>query len=136
MPEELGKPFGQPACEAELNNGSSDYGRLYFGETPFNGEAVKPHTYLIIGRRGSGKTALAQSFSFHRGSPETMHLAADKPESYQQVLAEMANSASDSRQFAITQMRRIWEYILWSFIARVLDERSLGMQERVVSFRS
>ncbi len=58
-------PFGMAACEAEIMQmGPAKYSDLYFDETPFNETAQLDETYLVVGRRGFGKTALAQAFSF------------------------------------------------------------------------
>ena len=58
-------PFGQGDCESELRMLEGGYGDVYV-RTPFSEQVEAPETYLIIGRRGSGKTALSQPYSFHQ----------------------------------------------------------------------
>jgi hypothetical protein len=127
----LHHPFGQPACEAEVRLLKEGYSNLYFDETPFNAQALLPETYLIVGRRGSGKTALAQSFSFQEEMPGTICLDADRPDTYQQVLAEVSCKASESRAIAIPQLRGVWEYVIWSFIcSRLAPSQTAEPEER------
>jgi predicted NACHT family NTPase len=61
------QPFGELSCEEDITTlGVDGYRSYYFDETPFGERALSQDCYLIIGRRGSGKTALAQSFKFQR----------------------------------------------------------------------
>jgi len=109
-------PFGDADCEAELTKLQSTYSELYFDETPFNASAIKPETYLIIGRRGAGKTALAESFSFQKGFQHPIYIKIKKREIYQQVWSDLAHHTSETRQIAIPRLERLWEYILWRII--------------------
>jgi hypothetical protein len=109
-------PFGQADCESELKALKSEYSELYFDETPFNSEAIKPHTYLIIGRRGSGKTALAQYFSFQKVLKDPIYIDVDEPRVYQKVLSDVAARASESREIAIPRLQKVWEYVIWCVI--------------------
>jgi hypothetical protein len=52
-------PFGEADCLEEVKLLKGEYSDLYFNEAPFNQAALDRNTYLIIGRRGSGKTALS-----------------------------------------------------------------------------
>jgi hypothetical protein len=79
---------------------------------------MRPETYLIVGRRGSGKTALAQYFSFQKKLENAISIEADRPDTYQRVLVEISGKISDSRVIAIPQMRSVWDYVLWSFISK------------------
>jgi len=112
----LFSPFGEADCESEVKLLKADYSKVYFDETPFNKPAIEPETYLIIGRRGSGKTALTQYFSFQRTLPNPICIDVDEPFVYQQVLAEIATHTSESREVALPRLQRIWEYVLWSVV--------------------
>lgn len=109
-------PFGQADCESELKMLKSDYSQLYFDETPFNSAAIEPETYLIIGRRGSGKTALSQYFSFQELIKDPIYIDVDEPAVYQQVLSDIASHASESREIAIPRLKKVWEYVIWCVI--------------------
>lgn len=125
----IGKPFGQADCESELEELKANYSELYFDETPFNISAIKPETYLIIGRRGAGKTALAQYFSFQRLLPNPLYIDVDEPDVYQKVLADMAAHASESRLDAIPRLKKLWEYILWCLMFQHTREQSTAIAE-------
>jgi hypothetical protein len=109
-------PFGQADCESEVKLLKSDYSRLYFDETPFNEAAIDPATYLIIGRRGAGKTALTQYFSFQRVIHEPIYIDIDEPAVYQQVLSDIATRAAETREIAIPRLKKVWDYVIWCVI--------------------
>jgi hypothetical protein len=109
-------PFGQADCEKEIEELESDYSEIYFDETPFNSASIKPETYLIIGRRGSGKTALAQYFSFQKEVKDPIYIDVNEPKVFQRVLSEIASRASESRQIAIPRLEKVWQYVIWCII--------------------
>jgi hypothetical protein len=109
-------PFGQADCESELRELKSEYCDLYFDETPFNSAAITTPTYLIIGRRGSGKTALAQYFSFQKELRNPIYIDVDEPIIYQQVLSDIASRASEARHTAIPRLQKVWEYVIWCVV--------------------
>jgi hypothetical protein len=110
------RPFGQADCESEIKALKSEYSKLYFDETPFNLAAIEPETYLIIGRRGSGKTALSQYFSFQRSIANQIYIDVDEPAVYQKVLSDIAAHASELREIAIPRLKKIWEYVIWCVV--------------------
>lgn len=111
---EIRKPFGDHDCQVELTR--LNYSDLYFNETAFNDIAVMPQTYLIIGRRGSGKTALAESFSFHKNFQNAIYIKIATEETYQEVLSNIASHTSETRQISIPRLKKVWEYIFWKII--------------------
>jgi energy-coupling factor transporter ATP-binding protein EcfA2 len=111
-------PFGRAACEAEIMElGADKYSTLYFDETPFNDSAQRDETYLVVGRRGSGKTALAQAFSFAMRKSAPLCIEVRRPEDYQQVLAEISKRTSEKREIAVYELRKVWEFVIWQLIA-------------------
>ncbi len=113
-------PFGQPACEFELK----DYSNIYFDETPFNHLVIGPDTYLIVGRRGSGKTALARYFSFQKSIKNALCISVDEPAIYREVLSNISTHTSEMRTIAVPRLQRMWEYVIWSVIFARLREFS------------
>jgi hypothetical protein len=109
-------PFGQADCESEMKTLKAEYSKLYFDESPFNAAALDDETYLIIGRRGSGKTALAQYFSFQRALPNPIYIDVDEPVIYQSVLEDISSRASELREIAIPKLVKLWEVLIWSAI--------------------
>jgi hypothetical protein len=112
----MNEPFGQADCESEVRSLKADYRELYFDETPFNEAALKSETYLIIGRRGSGKTALSHYFSFKKAFDDPIYIDVDEPALYQKFLSELAAQAGESRELAIYRLQRIWYYVVWTVI--------------------
>ena len=51
------------------------YSEFYFFAAPFNEEFLAASTYLIIGRRGTGKTSLARFLSFQTHIRNARHLS-------------------------------------------------------------
>jgi hypothetical protein len=116
MSARMRSPFGLADCESELRTLNDDYSEIYFDETPFNLPAIKPETYLIVGRRGSGKTALSRYFSFQKILDNPIYIDVDEPEVYQTVLSDIAARASECREIAIPRLKKVWEYVLWCVV--------------------
>src|SRR5215510_1412177 len=118
------EPFGEADCESELKVlGSNEYSKYYFDHTRFNREALSPKVFLIIGRRGAGKTALSQFFSFQQLMPRVTTIEVDEPAAFQQLMSKMAESAASSREVAIPRLVKIWEFVIWSTICWQLQDR-------------
>lgn len=114
-------PFGKAACEAELTfMGPDKYSDLYFDETPFNKSAGRDEVFLVVGRRGSGKTALAQSLSFRTASRNPICIEVRRPEDYQHVLAEISTRTSPQRTTAVYHLRKVWEFVIWQLVANAI----------------
>lgn len=113
------EPFGEPDCESELRLlGTDEYSKYYFYHTPFNQEALSRKVFLIVGRRGSGKTALSNFFSFQKEIQNLTAIDVDEPAAFQQVMTQIAASAAQSREVAIPRLVKIWEFVIWSIIFR------------------
>src|SRR5215813_11069494 len=107
------EPFGEADCESELKVlGSSEYSKYYFDHTRFNRDALSPKVFLIIGRRGAGKTALSQFFSFQQLMPRVTTIEVDEPAAFQQLMSRIAESAATTREVAIPRLVKIWEFVI------------------------
>lgn len=139
-PSELGKdgltdlePFGEADCESELKVlGSSEYSKYYFDHTHFNREALSPKVFLIIGRRGAGKTALSQFFSFQQLMPRVTTIEVDEPAAFQQLMSKIAESAASTREVAIPRLVKIWEFVIWSTIFWQLQDKDPRIKAAVL----
>ncbi len=109
-------PFGEESCEHELEVLQDKYPDYFYEESRFNQEALDTDVYLIVGRRGSGKTSLTQYFNFQKRFRNSHSIDVDEPEIYQNILQKIANSAYLSPDLAINDVRKIWEYLIWSII--------------------
>ena len=127
------EPFGEADCESELKvMGSSEYSKYYFDHTRFNREALSPKVFLIIGRRGAGKTALSQFFSFQQLMPNVTTIEVDEPAAFQQLMSKMAESAASTREVAIPRLVKIWEFVIWSTIFWQLQDKDPRIKAAVL----
>ena len=136
------KPFGEVDCEAEVALLKEQYSSYYFTETPFSRIALSPDRYLIIGRRGAGKTALAEYFKFQDILRNAIAIDVDEPELFHSVTAQIA-TVTDPRELAIPRLAKVWDFVIWSIIfwrlrehdPRIAQASSLcGNVERPASF--
>ena len=125
-------PFGQADCESELEELGDDYRSIYFGNTPFNVAALNPKSYLIIGRRGAGKTALSHYFSFQRQIHNALVIDVDEPREYQNVLTQIASRSLATPELAVTNARDIWIYLIWCLIFQNRRESAVAIAEACV----
>ncbi len=112
----LRHPFGEECCEAEIKILREKYSDYFFLQAPFNNDAIDQETYLIIGRRGSGKTSLAQYFSFQNQIKNCKCIDVDEPNIYYNVLSKVSRLAASSTDIAIPRIVNIWEFVIWSLI--------------------
>jgi hypothetical protein len=101
----------------------------YFDYTTFNELALAPETTLIIGRRGSGKTSLANYFTFQKNIPNAISIDVSEPEIYEQVLTIMAGKAASTSEIAIPLMAKVWEYVIWSLIFKEYREHDADIRK-------
>ncbi|KKI99469.1 P-loop ATPase, Sll1717 family [Prochlorothrix hollandica] len=116
-------PFGEADCESEVKLLQGDYSDYFFYHTRFNAQSLDRDTYLIIGRRGSGKTALGQFFSFQQMLPQAIAIDVDEPVVFERVLEAMTVALADAREIAIPRLAKVWDFVLWSVIFRELQDQ-------------
>ena len=73
-------PFGEESCEHELEVLREKYPDYFYEESRFNQESLDAEVYLIVGRRGSGKTSLTQYFNFQKRYKNAHSIDVDEPE--------------------------------------------------------
>lgn len=110
-------PFGEESCESEKKVFRDRYSDYFFDHAPFIDEAMERRTYLIIGRRGSGKTSLANYFLFQKMIPGMSGIDVDEPSIYNDVFAELATMSSIRSDDAIVErLVRVWDYLVWKLL--------------------
>ena len=110
------RPFGEASCEHELTKMKHGYKNIFFEGTHFNDEALKAETYLIIGRRGSGKSALAQYFTFQTDIKNCSAITVDKPSEFESLLENVASRAGRNENDGVNRISRLWETIIWGLL--------------------
>jgi hypothetical protein len=119
---ELVRPFGEADCESEVKLLKDEYRSYFFYNTHFNDLALDPKCFLIIGRRGAGKTALSQFFSFQERWPGAIAIDVDEPTAFEQVLEKIPALAAQSREVAVPRISKIWELVVWFIIFQELRD--------------
>ena len=123
------QPFGAPDCESDLTVlGEDGYGEYYFYSTHFNQRSLDPKVYLIVGRRGSGKTALTRFFTFQNILRNVIEINIDEPLSFHEVMSKIAERESFNRDLQIPRLAKIWEYVVWSAIFHNLRSKDLRIE--------
>jgi len=112
--------LGDIAAENEIENLKS-----YYVRTGQFTSARKGHAQLVVGRKGSGKTALFYALRHHIGIDRVSALVLDlKPEGYQ--FAKLRDTILDKFSEAVRQhtLTAIWDYVLLLEVAhKILNDK-------------
>jgi hypothetical protein len=119
------KAFGEPQCEREINRNDFSFDDIFFRETPFNVPALDPDNYLVVGRRGSGKTALTNYFGFQDCIPGAESIVIQSPKIFERLLTILGDQSSTSPDILIPRLTQMWEFFIWEVASRQL----MGKQE-------
>jgi hypothetical protein len=109
-------PFGEESCEHELQVLQEQYPKYYYNSGRFNNDVVNPDTYLIVGRRGAGKSSLAKYLEFQYEIKNARCIDVDEPDAYDETLREMAAHSSYSGDLLTSYLVKVWNYVIWSLI--------------------
>lgn len=129
---DLQKPFGLVSCEQEEESLQDAYSDYFFQETPFNAPALEKNTYLIIGRRGSGKTSLTRFFGFQHSYTNARWIDVDEPSEYEEVLSNVSLATGNTSEGAISKLVSIWEHIIWTVIFDELKDVSPAIKKAAI----
>ena len=120
-------PFGFNDVVDEI----SVLSKLYFKDTMFYERAVDERTSLIVGRRGSGKTALGYALQYTKarhGGTFPIYVDVDEPEVFAEILSRVADHLrnASSRQL-VDSIAKLWTIALWhALMAEVAKEDGIG----------
>lgn len=110
-------PFGEESCEHEVAILQEKYRDYFYDQSRFNRETLERDTYLIVGRRGAGKTSLAKYLTFQPYIKNTNCIDVDEPDVYNDALQDVANSSHYySLDITTRKIEKIWEYLIWALI--------------------
>ena len=116
-------PFGAESCEHEMAALQDHYKEYYYEQSRFNAEALDADTYLIVGRRGSGKTSLTKYFNFQERYKNAHSIDVDEPVIYNSIIQKISDHAYLLPDMAVNDVFKIWEYLIWSIIFYQFSDR-------------
>lgn len=115
--------FGGVSCEDEVFGFDDRYGEYLFTQSPFNKEALNPDIYLIVGRKGSGKSSLGQYLYIRSyGTNAKCRFVWDSLEYkeftklYDKEFAPIVESAPRMKETINFRFAEIWETVIWSLL--------------------
>ncbi len=126
-------PFGAESCEHELEVLQDHYKEYYYEESRFNAEALDADTYLIVGRRGSGKTSLTKYFNFQVRYKNAHSIDVDEPVIYSNIIQKIANNAYLFPDMAVNDVYKIWEFLIWSIIFNEFADRDPAINRACIA---
>ncbi|TND08180.1 MAG: Uncharacterized protein FD123_2574 [Bacteroidetes bacterium] len=114
----LNKPFGENSCEDEKRLLLGEYEKYYFRNKRFETKILDRSTYLVVGRRGTGKSSLIEYFSFNELHRHYRCIDVNEPQLYQVVLEKVARLLEENALHTSRRARLIWKYVIWALIFR------------------
>ncbi len=118
------RPFGEASCEDEVQlMGEEEYSRYYFEHTRFNAPSLDRKTFLIVGRRGSGKTSLGQHFSFQKTIKHAFAIDVNEPELFKDMMRRISGKELQARETDIPRLADVWNFLIWQIIFFELKDK-------------
>ncbi len=128
-------PFGEESCEHELSVLQEGYKNFYYSQSRFNAEALERDVYLIVGRRGSGKTSLTKYFNFQDRIKNAHSIDVAEPSVYSGILQGMADQPTLSADLAVIEVGKVWDYLIWSLIFDELRDKDPAIKTASIMVR-
>lgn len=120
-------PFGERACEHELDVLQTHYPEYFYVSSRFNQEALETDAYLIVGRRGSGKTSLTQYFDFQERLKNAHSIRVDEADITNTLSRRIGSQAYFSPDLVVNDIHRVWELLLWLLVFGEYCEQDEGL---------
>lgn len=110
--------FGEVSCEEEIELFGDRYPQYFFQEAPFNEPAIERDVYLIVGRRGAGKSSLAHYFGFQERIAQATLIDVDEPRFYQASMLKISHlcGAEQNADLSVGRMVDVWTLGIWSLL--------------------
>lgn len=115
-------PFGEGSFEEEKILLGGQWNDYFFEHAPFNDQSLNSRTYLIVGRRGCGKSSLGEHFKYHEKPKKSGFITVDQSDDYMLQLRSTAEKLSGSSENVINSLINVWQFIIWQLIFRELRE--------------
>ena len=128
----LTRPFGEICFEAEKRKFRENWEEYFFEHTSFVQKSLDPATYLIVGRRGSGKSSLTEHFQYQAKYPDPVFINFVKAENYTPELFDIAKKMEYSTELAIQKLVEVWDYLIWQLIFKKCSHMHPAIKKAVV----
>lgn len=128
-------PFGEAHCESEIQSLTEPgYERVFYLHAPFNDSALDPRTYLIIGRRGSGKTALTKFFRFQREIAPSRTISLRQADASTEISEWLdRHNVPGEGDDLVHRVSELWNYVFWILIFNSLYATCEGVRRMFVT---
>lgn len=118
------QPFGEVNFETEFQKlGEEKWEEYFFEHTDFVKQALLTETYLIIGRRGSGKSSLLQHILTQDKYPNSDYIDFGVAENYIDELLKIANNINLTQEIKVQKLVKFWDYIVWQIVFKKLADK-------------
>ena len=119
--------FGEVSCEQEIQRyGVTRYQQVFFEEAPFLDAVLDERIYLIVGRRGTGKTSIANYFEFQEKYKSSTAIDVNEPDVYTEILSRASVAEIHDEDSKLNYMLKVWKYIFWSMIFESYRTRAIS----------
>ena len=125
------QPFGEISYETEIEHLGKKWEEYFFEYTYFVEESLNPRTYLIVGRRGSGKSSLLQHIIYQDKYPNSDFIDFGFAESYNAELYKIATNIEIGQELKVQKLVKVWEYIIWQIIFKKLSDLSKDIKKGI-----
>lgn len=115
------QPFGEISFENEIRLLGKQWEDYFFEHTHFAKASLNPETYLIVGRRGSGKSSLAEYFQHQDTYEDALSVNIGASENYNTELYDVAKKLEYSPEMATQKLVDLWEYLIWQIIFKKIS---------------
>lgn len=124
-------PFGAESCEHEYAVLQDRYREFFYDLSRFNQEALERETYLIVGRRGSGKTSLTRYFEFQNAIKNAHCILVDVSDVYQILNRRLGNQIYLNPDLVVNDLCKVWDLLFWLLILSEYCEQDSELSDQM-----
>lgn len=125
------QPFGEISFETEYERLGEQWDNYFFEHTSFVKSSLLSETYLIVGRRGSGKSSLVQHFAHQDKYKNADCINVGKSENYNAELFDVASKIPYSQELAVQKIKNLWDFVIWQLIFKKLSEEDRIIKQAI-----
>lgn len=119
-------PFGAASAQREAQVLNENYETYYFHEVAYNHVALELNKYLVVGRRGTGKSSLLRYFSFQKDSDSFICVDLNTRSEYQRINQELlpvARNLDHSMRLEVPNIAKFWHHAVWAQLFAKFHDR-------------